>query len=36
VPDNPNPPTPREWVEIAVWAALTALAYATIPVFWGG
>jgi hypothetical protein len=36
VPDSTAPPTPREWLAIVLLSILTVLAYATLPVFWGG
>jgi hypothetical protein len=36
VPDSTAPPTPREWLAIVLLSVLTVLAYATLPVFWGG
>jgi hypothetical protein len=36
MPDAPHPPTIREWVTILAATALTVLAYATVPIFWGG
>jgi hypothetical protein len=36
VPDNPNPPTPREWAVIGILTLLTSWAYIACPIFKAG